>query len=91
MPRPPELRAVHVQADRIEPRLERATLKAFDRMSSRVPVQALAEAIAARDPRTAARIIEEIDIEDALKPTEAILRDAFVKGGKTIAKELNDE
>jgi len=91
MPRPPELRAVHVQADRIEPRLERATLKAFDRMSSRVPVQALAEAIDARDLRTAARIIEEIAIEDALKPTDDILSDAFVKGGKVAAREVNDE
>ena len=91
MPRAPEFRAIHKQADRIEPRLARALAKATARMSSRVPVDALAEAIAARDLRTAARLDEEIAIEDALKPTEAILRDAFVKGGKTIAKEINDE
>jgi len=91
MSRAPEFRAVHEQADRIEPRLARAIEKANDRMSSRVPVAALADAIANRDPRTAARIVEEIAIEDALKPTEAILRDAYVKGGKTIAKEINDE
>ncbi len=90
MPRPAEFRAIHAQADRIEPRLARAIRKAQLRMSERVPIQLLADAIAARDPRTAARLIDEIDIEDALAPTEQILRDAFVKGGKTIARELND-
>ncbi len=91
MPRPPEFRAIHDQAGRVEPRLARAILKAADRMSSRVPSAALADAISLGDQRTSARLIELIDIEDALKPTEAILRDAFATGGKTIARELNDE
>ncbi len=91
MPRAPEFRAVHEQADRIEPRLARALGKATDRMRSLIPFAPLAEAIAARDERGAARIIAEMDIEDTLVPSEQILRDAFLKGGKTIAKELNDE
>ena len=89
MARPaPELRQVHRHADRIEPRMVRAMIRAAGRLSARVPLEKLAETIAAKDQRTAARIIDEIDIEDSLVPITKILRDAFVKGGKNVAEEL---
>jgi len=80
--REPAFREVHKDADKIERRLARAQLLAWDRLQKRMPLQAIAQAIADRDPRTAAKLIDGIDIEDALEPVSKILRDAFVRGGK---------
>lgn len=88
--RPPEYRNVHAAADKIEPRLARATVKAMDTVRTKVPVRAIAQALEKRDLQTVRRIIEELDIEDALVPSTNILTDAFNKGGKTGAEAVPD-
>lgn len=88
--RPAEFRKVHAQADRIEPRMARAILRFAGRLSERVKVGAFASAIAAKDTRATAQLIAELDVEDALQPSVAILEDAFNKGGKIGADEVNE-
>ena len=85
--RTPAFRAVHKDADKIEKRMARAQLLAWQRLQSRIPLRKIAEAIAAKDQRTVAHLIDEIDVEDALEPVSKILRDAFIKGGKLSKKE----
>jgi len=87
--RPAEYRKVHKKADRIEPRVERAIHRFADRLSKRVKVGAFAQAIAAKDTRATAQLIAELDVEDALQPSVAILHDAFQQGGKIGAEEVD--
>lgn len=86
----PRITRAHKHADKIEPRMERAMTLAMKRLQVKLPLSKLAAAIAEKDTRTAHRLIEELPIEDVLEPGGQILRDAFVKGGKTAAEDLNE-
>lgn len=78
----PRQTEAHLHASRIERRLERAQLRAAERIRSRLPIAALEAAIRDRDLRTARRLLEETDFEDAHTPDAEILRDAWLRGGK---------
>jgi len=88
MPVPESQRALHREADRFTPRTRRAFVKAAERMRARVSVEKLAEALASKNMARALAAVGEAEFERALEPFGAILRDAFVKGGKIGAKFL---
>ena len=77
-------------ADKIEARLARAIALAMQRLRSRIPLEVLARAISSADARMAANAIGLIDVEDVLKPSGEILRDAFMKGGKVGAQDVRN-
>lgn len=84
-----EFRDVHGAAARFEPRLSRAFLKAAAKVRGRVSINALAIAIAAKDVKVALALLPKADLEDALSPAGAIVRDATLKGGRLGAERLN--
>jgi len=79
-------RQLQNEADRFAPRLRRAFVKATDRMKARVALMKLADALSAKDVSRALLAVGEDELETTMRPFEAIVRDAFGKGGKIGAK-----
>ena len=91
MPRDPaEYRALHVEADRFEPRVARAYRKSVARMEAQVDVDALERAFRAGNRKRVLAILDQIDIDDALSPLLAIFRDAVLRGGRLGADLLEE-
>jgi hypothetical protein len=88
MPRPPEYRAIHGVADKVEPRLARALERYARRLVRQLPMAELRRAIELGDARLADEVLNQVDFVDALEPSAKILEDAYVKGGKVTAKEI---
>lgn len=80
---------LHPIADRTEPRVERALGAAFDRLHERVDMAALERTLERGDARMASAVLDRLDVEDALAPVYEILMDAFTRGGKMGAEEMN--
>jgi len=104
MPRlPSEYRALHEAADKAEPRLARAVLKALERIRGQVSINDLAIIIArAQQNDLLARwreVLKDVDralallplatIRDALSPAGPIVKDALLKGGRLGAEQVN--
>jgi hypothetical protein len=80
---------VHVAADKIEPRLARAIVKAVEQIRSGVSINMLAALLHVRDIKGAvAHTVPAGAVRAAFAPVGAIMRDARTHGrkvGKTIA------
>jgi hypothetical protein len=85
-----EFRAIHKIADRMEVRLARALRLSSKRMAARIPLDALADAVADKDARAVGALLSQLNLEDALKPSGEILRDAYLKGGQEAAKDIRE-
>jgi hypothetical protein len=88
MPRPPEYRAIHGAADKVEPRLVRALELYARRLAKKLPMRELLRAIELGDARLADELLTNVDFVEGLTPSTRILEDAFVKGGKVIVEEI---
>ena len=87
---PKDLDRLHNMADRIEPRLVRAILKAVEKWQDAISIEALAERIAAKDVAGAMKLIRDADIENALEPAGEIIRETVMRGGRFGAQEIKD-
>lgn len=81
---------IHGPAARVERRVARAFEKSAERMRAILPMRKLEAAIADRDFQTIRRILDEWGIESPLTPNGRILRDAFMRGGRTAAEEWSE-
>ena len=86
---PKDLDRLHNIADRIEPRLVRALLRAVRRLQNGIPLEALAERIAAKDVAGAMKLIKDTEMEKALSPSGEIVRETVMRGGRFGAEEVN--
>lgn len=89
MRQPREYEEIHREADRFEPRLERAFVKAQDALREKVDLDALANAIADGNVGRAMAAIPDDAIERSMEPTVAILTDAHLRGSRVGANLLN--
>ena len=90
MPRQPyEYAEIHAEADRFEPRLERAFVKAQESLRDHVDLDALADALADGNVRRALAAIPDEAIDKTMQPVVAILADAHIRGGRVGANLLN--
>ncbi len=80
-------RVLRAQQSKMERRLVRAIALAVQRIRQRLPLETLAHALEMGEPWAKA-LVDKIDIEDAYVPSTAILRDAFVRGGKAGAEDV---
>lgn len=78
---------VHAAADKIEPRMRKAFVRAAEKMRAGVSINDLALAIAAKDTKRALALLG--GVEEALAPAATIVRDAFTRGGKLGADAVN--
>lgn len=76
-------------ADKVEPRVARAIVRAGIRLRPRIPVNALTEALEAGDFPAAQRLLDGVDVADAYQPAAAIVAETVVKGAKLAVPELN--
>jgi len=71
--------------------MARSVVKAAVSLRSRVPVEALTEALEAGDVAEADRIMASLDIEDAYVPMGRIIGDTVIVGGRIGAAEIAAE
>ena len=91
MPRQPrEYKAVHDAADKIEPRLARAVERALAKLRELIPINDLAMRLSARDVRGAMRLLPKEKVEDALKPSATIVKDATMRGVRLGAEKVRE-
>ena len=83
------VRELHSEADRFEPRLARALVRASKILRDRTPIVDLANALAEGDVRAAEAVLTRVGFEDALVPSGAIVKDAFARGGRVGAEILD--
>jgi hypothetical protein len=74
------------EADKIEPRVARASNKAALALRGRVKVTELAEALEAGE-QAALAYLAALDVADAYVPLGRILEDTVLKGAKVAAEE----
>lgn len=78
------------QADRLEPPVATAFVKGTDKLRARVSIDALANALAARDVKRAMAIcFTEADLAESLAPAAAKVRDAVFVGGRLGSEQVN--
>lgn len=87
----PDFKRVHAEADKIEPRLRRAAIAFGRKVEARVPVADIERALDMGDAAAAVAIIDAIPVEDALEPSSRIIRDAFLRGGRAEAEDIDQE
>lgn len=85
-----DYQALHAEADRFEPRLERALGRSIEKAREAVSVNTLAMALAAKDVKAAMAQLPPPTLQDALSPAGTIARDAFARGGRVAADQVND-
>lgn len=88
----PDLTAIHRKADKIEPRVARASVKSAATLRARVPVTELTLALAGDNLEAAAQVVlAELDTLDPYTPVARILEDTVIKGGRLAEDEINEE
>lgn len=75
------------QADRFEPRLERAAHRAFERLRSKLSINTLALAISAKSITEAMRHVSAAKVDDAFVGMGGIIIDAHLRGRKVGLKQ----
>jgi len=93
MPRnDPDYLEIHRAADRIEPRMRRAVIKAAAALGARIPMEALTVALEGDNPLQAARLVLlGLDEADAYVPLGRIVADTVIKGAKLAVDDINEE
>jgi hypothetical protein len=89
MARESKYRDLHAAADRLEPRLALAFLRAVAAARRSVSINRLAMLLATRDVATAKRILSRAELERAMEPVGTVARDAVLRGGPLGADLLN--
>ncbi len=88
--REPAYRELHAAADRIEPRLERAFVRAMERLRDQVSINELALALSAGDAKGALRRVPVGEVREALEGVGDSVQEAFMRGGRLGAKRINE-
>jgi hypothetical protein len=86
---PKELREIQQAADAFEPRLERQFLRAMKSAQDEIELNTLALALAQKDEKLVMRVLDSAAIEDKLEPIGKTMTDAFNRGGRIGAKQVN--
>jgi hypothetical protein len=73
-----------------ERRLARAFLRAAERVRAKASINEIALVIAGRNLRDFDALWRSLGFEEALQPTAGIVRDAFTKGGRLGAVQVNE-
>lgn len=73
-----------------ERRMARAFLRTAQRTRAALSINDIALLVAGKNVRDLDALLRRSDVEDALQPLATIARDAFVKGGKLGAAEVNE-
>ena len=90
MPRQPqEYRAIHIVADKIEPRMARAYVRSVEKLQKSISINGLAMAISLRNVKSAIRLIPAERVKDVLSPLATIVKDTTLRGGRVGAEILN--
>jgi len=88
----PDYLEIHRAADRIEPRISRAIVRAGHALASRVPMEELTIALEGDNPLQAARLVmARLDVADAYAPAGRIVSDTVIKGDKLAVDDINEE
>lgn len=68
--------------------MARAVRRSAERLRRRLPMDRLEDALASGDVRQVDALLDEVDWADAYEPGAAIIRDAFVRGGRIGVEDL---
>lgn len=82
---------IHRAADRIEPRMARAFVRASDRLRDTVTIDELALAIASGSVLRAMRLFPAGVVREKMAPLGTIAKDAMVRGGRIGAAAVPGE
>ena len=85
----PEHYARNRLADKIEKRVERAFLRANERIVARLSIEHLTNLLAAADVRKAQKVLIASQVKEDLEPIGTIVRDTFPRGGRLGAEDVN--
>ena len=83
-----EWRAIHEVADRLEPQLRRAFLRAVEQLQASLSINDLAIALSAGNVGRARALISVAATEEALQASALVVVDAFNRGGRLGATQL---
>jgi hypothetical protein len=78
----------HQEADRFEPRLERAVAKVFERLADEIEIEFLAVVIGTGNAKAALRMLDQLRIDEQFAAPAAIISDVVIKGGKVAERIL---
>jgi len=81
-------RDVHQAADVLEPRLERQFLRAVKEIQAGVEIDKLALALARGDEKLVMQLLD-LEIQEELEPVARTMIEAFNRGGRIGAKQIN--
>ena len=76
-------------AEKLEPKMARAFLRAIEKIKDDISIKDLTAALETNDLRIIMRLFPVEKIYEALEPCGEIVREAFFTGGKLGAKEVN--
>lgn len=88
---PQEYQEIHKEADKIELRLARAFEVSVQRLRDKVQIEELMIALSLRDINGALALFPDEMLEENLKPSGTIVRDAVLRGGRVGANIVNNE